>query len=81
MQLHDQATIVCAPTDILALSLCWSASGREIVTSLSKGSCCIASGEDFQTLEHWPAHDYEAWIAAFDRFNDSVVYSGATTAL
>ncbi|KAJ9577190.1 hypothetical protein L9F63_006247 [Diploptera punctata] len=70
--------------ETLALSLDWS-EGREnpvcnpsIVVSNSKG--CIAllklDGTSLVLSEHWKAHDFEAWIAAFDYWNTCIVYSG-----
>lgn len=72
-------------SDVLALSLDWS-SGKcmtderdvKIVVSDSKGCISILKfhEENLEQERAWNAHDYEAWIAAFDYWNTNVVYTG-----
>jgi diphthamide biosynthesis protein 7 len=74
-------------SETLALSLDWS-TGRckfeheqnspLISVSDSKGYISLLTLSDlmFEKRECWKAHDFEAWITAFDYWNDSVVYTG-----
>ncbi|PVD38260.1 hypothetical protein C0Q70_00871 [Pomacea canaliculata] len=67
--------------DCLALSLDWTgpleSSSPKIVVSDSSGSLSVLeAGNDFRMTSHWHAHDYEAWICAFDMWNPEIVYSG-----
>jgi len=50
-----------------------------IVSSQSNGNLSIAAVTPTGLVRDrtWLAHEYEAWVAAFDSFNPSVVYSGA----
>ena len=71
----------------LSLSLDWSynpnstmdSDGR-IIVSDSGGSVSeltlSGSGNSFELLRKWKAHDFDAWITAYDRWNSSTVYSG-----
>ncbi|KAJ7597044.1 WD-40 repeat-containing protein [Mycena floridula] len=77
-------SIQCAK-DTLCLSLDWSnrrypdnAPGSLIVSS-SDGSLSLLQPDTtgyLEVLSSWHAHDYEPWIAAWDYWNHSVVYSG-----
>ena len=51
----------------------------KIVVSDSKGCISIAQVENNSVFvsEQWKAHDFEAWIAAFDYWNASIVYTGS----
>ncbi|ESO12261.1 hypothetical protein HELRODRAFT_93198 [Helobdella robusta] len=66
----------------LALSLDWNNAidynNPEIVVSYSNGflatHVCTETGMNI--LHQWKAHDYEAWICAFNYFNSNIIYSG-----
>lgn len=68
----------------LCLSLDWSdrlglSSNRSIVLSQSDGTVAVLSVDrEFGILEksRWIAHDFEAWIAAFNYHNINIIYSG-----
>ncbi|KAJ3407563.1 Diphthine methyltransferase [Chytridiales sp. JEL 0842] len=70
--------------DVLCLSLDWSnriehTPHPKIIVSQSDGSLSLYQiGEHGSPglLDNWKAHDFEAWIAAFNYYNTSVVYSG-----
>ncbi|KAM6498119.1 WD40-repeat-containing domain protein [Amanita muscaria] len=78
-------SVRCATEDTLCLSLDWSnrrtpqAGLSNLVVSLSNGSLCLlrstSHGELLKTDE-WLAHEYEAWIAAWDCWDTNVIYSG-----
>ncbi|XP_033631197.1 diphthine methyltransferase-like [Asterias rubens] len=76
---------ICEEEDCLALSLDWNTGKYQcqypsIIISDSKGSltlCQLHEGPDaVKSLLRWPAHGFEAWIAAFDYWQPNVVYSG-----
>lgn len=71
-------------TDILGLSLDWSAptggsdSLASLVASSSDGklSTWQLTDSGLENLSRWKAHDFEAWISAFDYWDTNLVYSG-----
>ena len=75
-QQHVQ-NIVDDGTGRLALSCDWY-EGYKIAVSDSKGevSCLNVSVEGSEPISNWKAHDYEAWVASFDRHSDQLIYSG-----
>lgn len=76
--------------NLLTLSLDWSWSNgneqaanincRRILASDSKGDISIINynpNDGHLEKEHsWVAHSFEAWICAFDKWNENVVYTG-----
>lgn len=67
-------------SDCLALSLDWSAGndGNDILSSYSNGNLAMIelSNTGTMTKRQWKAHDYEAWITAFDCHCKDLAYSG-----
>ncbi|KAK7113565.1 diphthine methyltransferase-like [Littorina saxatilis] len=74
-------TVEIAP-DCIGLSLDWSApfggSSARVVTSDSKGRVSVFDvTSDVTMTSQWHAHDFEAWICAFDQWNTDILYSGS----
>jgi len=75
-------------TSSIALSLSWStditaAAQPCIASSYSSGEVQVSqlSPTSLTKLNTWKAHEYEAWICAFNHFNPSIVYSGGDDCL
>uniref|UniRef100_A0A1I8PQF6 methylated diphthine methylhydrolase n=2 Tax=Stomoxys calcitrans TaxID=35570 RepID=A0A1I8PQF6_STOCA len=79
------------PSDnnLLTLSLDWGLSADEanisegkqnqLLTSDSKGNISLAAWSSERNLEmirSWHAHEFEAWICAFDKWDKNLVYTG-----
>lgn len=84
-QLKAFQSVSCAPSDVLCLSLDWSTrryptnNYGSLVVSLSNGSLCVLnpdSSGNLAIVNQWHAHDYEPWIAAWNYWDTSIVYSG-----
>ncbi|XP_011445594.3 diphthine methyltransferase isoform X1 [Magallana gigas] len=69
--------------EVLGLSLDWSnrvsKSNAPMLTTSSSDGCVqvhqLTSG-DLTPVSSWKAHDYEAWITAFNYWDTNVVYTG-----
>ncbi|XP_022093584.1 diphthine methyltransferase-like isoform X2 [Acanthaster planci] len=76
---------VSQDNNCLALSLDWN-TGKyhsqtpSVIVSDSKGSLTLCrlcdDSSSVESMLRWPAHGFEAWIAAFDYWQPNVVYSG-----
>ncbi|KAH9513181.1 Diphthine methyltransferase [Bulinus truncatus] len=68
----------------LGLSLGWTGlncRGDMLSASDSLGYVTVFNvNKEISQVSAWKAHDYEAWITAFDNFNPNVVYSGGDDA-
>ena len=80
--------VVTEPLSCLALSLDWNNMLQKqiesnIVMSDSNGKVRVYKmcNSELSCLVDWAAHDYEAWITAFDYFHPEIVFSGADDAL
>ncbi|XP_073828088.1 diphthine methyltransferase [Musca autumnalis] len=67
----------------LALSLDWNQSNesslQQILASDSKGNISLLSRSNernMEILKSWHAHNFEAWICAFDKWDKNRIYSG-----
>ena len=45
-----------------------------LAVSSSPGDISLVRGEE--VIEHWHAHDFEAWITAFNYYDANIVWSG-----
>lgn len=75
---------VCTPN--LSLSLDWARTEALKVAISDSGGCvsvvdCSENGCGFSLHQKWKAHNFDAWITAFDCWNKSVVYSGGDDCL
>ncbi|KAJ6519825.1 WD40-repeat-containing domain protein [Mycena sanguinolenta] len=82
-KLESHSSISCAPSDVLCLSLDWSnrryhTALGSLVVSLSNGSLCHLSPNEsgLSIADSWHAHDFEPWIAAWDYWDPSIIWSG-----
>ncbi|KAK7064228.1 WD-repeats-region domain-containing protein [Favolaschia claudopus] len=82
-KLETCASISCASSDVLCLSLDWSNRRYNdmlgsLVVSLSNGSLCLLTPAEntLSISDTWHAHDFEPWIAAWDYWDSPVIYSG-----
>ncbi|BGP21770.1 hypothetical protein JCM10295v2_000645 [Rhodotorula toruloides] len=82
-QLLPLQIVDCTDESTLCLSLDWSTrrsaklDPASIVVSKSDGSICTLGGEStFEVTSSWHAHDFEPWIAAFDCWEPSTVWTG-----
>ncbi len=65
---------------VLALTCVHHRGYGNLIVSMSNGSLAfLRPNKDtgLAVTDTWHAHDYEPWIAAWDYWNSSVVYSGA----
>jgi diphthamide biosynthesis protein 7 len=60
------------------LNRCSSSALGSLVVSLSNGSLCHLSPSEsgLSITNSWHAHDFEPWIAAWDYWDSSLIYSG-----
>ncbi|KAJ3216066.1 Diphthine methyltransferase [Dinochytrium kinnereticum] len=70
---------------VLCLSLDWSPrlrkdrSSAKLAVSQSDGTINVlglSNERGLASTSTWKAHDFEAWIAAFDAYDENVIYSG-----
>ncbi|KII94377.1 hypothetical protein PLICRDRAFT_153974 [Plicaturopsis crispa FD-325 SS-3] len=77
-------SIAIASSTTLCLSLDWSnrlqpsSSSGSLIVSLSNGELCLLKPHDdeLRVTDRWHAHDYEPWIAAWNYWDQNIVYSG-----
>jgi len=67
---------VSLDSSILTLSLDWRTDNKEIISSYSDGSVALFDMNSNTITKRWVAHDYEAWICAYNYHNTSMVFSG-----
>ncbi|KAF8337573.1 WD40-repeat-containing domain protein [Cantharellus anzutake] len=70
--LETVQSIDCAKADVLCLSIDWSDRRRLPVSG--PGSLVVSKSDGHYS--NWCAHDFESWIAAWDYWDEHIVYSG-----
>ena len=70
---------VCSPN--LSLSLDWCNSTVPRITISDSGGFVsvlrfVENGDEVSLDQKWKAHNFDAWITAYNRWNKRVVYSG-----
>ena len=80
-RLEQLSVIQVTEPDILCLSIDWAPldmpNAGSLITSLSSGELALVSPRDeMWDIETWPAHEYEPWITAFDKYEPHLVWSG-----
>lgn len=78
LELHERANVDVSTS--MCLYVDWNPvhSNPEVVLSHSDGSIsvvCLGQSEP-EISSSWRAHDFEAWVAAYDSWKTHVVYSG-----
>ena len=63
----------------LALSIDWSLGGDKAAVSDSKGGISLITNalDGMQCTSRWNAHSFEAWICAFDKTDQNILYTGS----
>jgi len=81
----DRIVTIDSVTSLLHIDICHNAdmlisycSEPKLIVSGSSGCLTLAELTDTGLIptNQWKAHDFEAWIAAFNYFNTSIIYSG-----
>ena len=75
---------VCSPN--LSLSLDWARTTEPKVTISDSGGCISVvklaeNGSEVLLDQNWKAHNFDAWITAYDRWSTHIVYSGGDDCL
>jgi diphthamide biosynthesis protein 7 len=78
LEIEELADEGAAPGAPMALSLEYDAAGGALAASFSDGGLRLlrTGAATLETTAAWRAHDLEAWVAAYDRHDSNVIYSG-----
>jgi diphthamide biosynthesis protein 7 len=78
LEIGELAAEGAAPGAPMALSLDYDAAGGALAASFSDGGLRLlrAGPAALEATAAWRAHDLEAWVAAYDRHDGNVIYSG-----
>ncbi|PVG03357.1 WD40 repeat-like protein [Serendipita vermifera] len=81
--LKELQVLQCTSPNKICLSLDWSDRNSQtispkVVASISDGTICVVEDTDrtYQLTNTWHAHEHEPWIAAWNYWNISMVYTG-----
>ncbi|KZV77637.1 WD-40 repeat-containing protein [Peniophora sp. CONT] len=84
-QVEARTSISCGSSDVLCLSLDWAnrrhptSSMDSLIVSLSNGKLALLRPNPVNGLsieETWHAHDHEPWAAAWEYWDNNIIYSG-----
>ncbi|WFD35908.1 DNA topoisomerase [Malassezia cuniculi] len=80
LKLEQLETLEINSEKALCLSLDWTsrtAVSASCVISQSNGTLARFSSIEKPVVETWSAHGYEAWICAWNQWNNNIIWSGA----